>query len=132
MWLYPVVLLYLEFSLRMIRLRTSLTPLRQPACLASAAFLFVAALLQSHLSAEAKWSAVGPDGGDVRSFASVPRQPSHIYLGTTHGWIYESFDKGATWHRLALLEPTEDLVVDNIVVDTANPERIWASGWKPD
>ena len=116
----------------MIRLRTSLTPLRQPACLASAAFLFVAALLQSHLSAEAKWSAVGPDGGDARSFASVPRQPSHIYLGTTHGWIYESFDKGATWHRLALLEPTEDLVVDNIVVDTANPERIWASGWKPD
>ena len=55
-----------------------------------------------------------------------------MYKRQTHGWIFESFDKGATWHRLALLEPTEDLVVDNIVVDSANPERIWASGWKPD
>ena len=98
----------------MIRLRTPLTPLRWPSRLVSAAFLLVAALLASHLSAEAKWSAVGPDGGDARSFASVPRQPSHIYLGTTHGWIFESFDKGATWHRLALLEPTEDLSLIHI------------------
>ena len=115
----------------MIRLRTPLTPLRRPSRLASAAFLLAAALLASHLCADAKWSAVGPDGGDARSFAAVPRQPSHIYLGTTHGWIFESFDKGATWHRLALLEPTEDLVVDNIMVDSANPERIWARAGSP-
>src|ERR1019366_1442706 len=74
----------------------------------------------------------GPDGGDARSFASAPAQPSHVYLGTTRGWIYESFDRGATWHRLALLDPTEDLVVEHILVDAANPERVWASGWKPD
>jgi photosystem II stability/assembly factor-like uncharacterized protein len=116
----------------MIRLRTSFTHLRRPSQFVSSAFLLAAALLASHLSAQAKWSAVGPNGGDARSFAATPNQPRHIYLGTTHGWIYESFDKGATWHRLALLEPTEDLVVDNILVDAANPERIWASGWKPD
>jgi len=116
----------------MIRLRTPLTPLRRPSRFVSASFFLAAALLASFLSAQAKWSAIGPDGGDARSFAAAPGQPSHIYLGTTHGWIFESFDKGATWHRLALLEPTEDLVIDNILVDTANPERIWASGWKPD
>jgi photosystem II stability/assembly factor-like uncharacterized protein len=116
----------------MIRLRTPLISLRRPSRLAPAVFLLAAALLAPHLSAQTKWSAVGPDGGDARSFAAVPGQPSHLYLGITHGWIYESFDRGATWHRLALLEPTEDLVVDNILVDAANPERIWASGWKPD
>jgi photosystem II stability/assembly factor-like uncharacterized protein len=116
----------------MIRSRTPLTSLRRPSRLASASFLLAAALIPSHLLAQAKWSAIGPDGGDARSFASTPAQPSHIYLGTTHGWIYESFDRGATWHRLALIDPTEDLVIDNILVDSANPERIWASGWKPD
>jgi photosystem II stability/assembly factor-like uncharacterized protein len=139
----------MELSVRMIRLRTYLTFLRVPhprhvlgfvarvgsyhsRLVPAAALFFAAALLASHLSAQAKWSAVGPDGGDARSFASVSGSPSHIYLGTTHGWIYESFDKGVTWHRLALLDPTEDLVVDNILVDAANPERVWASGWKPD
>jgi photosystem II stability/assembly factor-like uncharacterized protein len=116
----------------MIRLRTPLTPSRRPSRLVSGSFLLAAALLAPVLSAQSKWSAVGPDGGDARSFAAAPSQPSHIYLGTTHGWIFESFDKGATWHRLALLDPTEDLVIDNILVDSTNPERIWASGWKPD
>jgi photosystem II stability/assembly factor-like uncharacterized protein len=122
----------------MIRSRTYLTFLRRPTRFAFAAFPLVAAVFAVGavflpvLAAQAKWSAVGPDGGDARSFASAPAQPSHVYLGTTRGWIYESFDKGATWHRLALLDPTEDLVVDNIQVDAANPERIWASGWMPD
>jgi photosystem II stability/assembly factor-like uncharacterized protein len=116
----------------MIRLRTYLTLLRWPHLITPAAFLFAATLLVSHLHAQTRWPAVGPDGGDARSFASVPNQPGHIYLGNTRGWIYESFDRGATWQRLALLDPTEDLVVENIVVDKANPRRIWASGWKPD
>ena len=29
------------------------------------------------------------------------REPSHLYLGTTNSWLYESMDEGATWHRLA-------------------------------
>jgi photosystem II stability/assembly factor-like uncharacterized protein len=116
----------------MIRLRTSLIALRRPSPLVPVVFLLAAALSASHLFAQTRWSAVGPDGGDARSFAAVPGQPNHLYLGITHGWVYESFDKGATWHRLALLDPTETLVVDNIVVDAVNPERIWASGWQPD
>ncbi len=116
----------------MIRLRTYLTLMRRPSRLVPAALFLATALLASYLSAQTKWSAVGPDGGDARSFAAVPGQPNHIYLGSTHGWIYESFDRGSNWHRLALLDPTEILVVDNLLVDAANPERIWASGWKPD
>jgi hypothetical protein len=30
----------------------------------------------------------------------VPGQPSHLYLGTTNSWIYESLDEGGSWHRL--------------------------------
>jgi photosystem II stability/assembly factor-like uncharacterized protein len=117
----------------MIRSRTTFTHLRRPSRLLPVALFFVVvALFPSSSFAQAKWSALGPDGGDARSIAAVPGQPSHLYLGITHGWIYESLDKGATWHRLALLDPTEDLVVENIIVDAANPERIWASGWKPD
>src|ERR1035438_3866489 len=46
------------------------------------------------------WNAVGPAGGDARAIAAVPGQPSHLYLGTTCSWLYESLDAGATWHRL--------------------------------
>ena len=51
-------------------------------------------------SALAAWNPVGPDGGDARAIASVPGQPSHLYLGTVNSLIYESRDEGATWHRL--------------------------------
>lgn len=84
------------------------------------------------LSAEIPWTTLGPDGGDARSLAFVPNQPTHLYLGTTNSWIYESLDQGGTWHRLAELDSSEDVVIDNIVIDAANPNRIWAGGWKPD
>jgi len=60
-----------------------------------------------------------------RGRCPVPRihsnQPTHLYLGTTNSWIYESLDQGGTWHRLAELDSSEDVVIDNIVVDAANP-----------
>ena len=84
------------------------------------------------LAAQALWSAVGPAGGDARSLAAVPGQPNHLYLGTTNSWIYESTDQGSSWHRLAKLDPTEDLVVAHIVVDSANSAVLYAGGWKAD
>ncbi len=92
----------------------------------------VASFAGQIVSAEIPWTTLGPDGGDARAFAFVPDHPDHLYLGTTNSWIYESFDQGGTWHRLAELDPSEDLVIDNIVVDAADANRIWASGWKPD
>jgi photosystem II stability/assembly factor-like uncharacterized protein len=80
-------------------------------------------------SAQESWSTVGPDGGDVRSFGSVPGEPNHIYLGTTTSWIYDSADGGATWHRIAKLDSDDSLVVDHLVVDPANKATIYAAAW---
>ena len=78
------------------------------------------------------WSAVGPAGGDARAFAAVPGHPGHLYLGATGSWIYESLDRGASWRRLVKLDPSDDLVLDSIVVDAAHPSTIFAAAWTLD
>ncbi len=100
--------------------------------LARAALFFLLAIAAERLPAQAPWDAVGPPGGDARAFAAVPAQPDHLYLGTTNSWIYESVDEGVSWHRLAKLDPAEDLIVDNILVDAADSAVIYAGGWKAD
>ncbi len=94
--------------------------------------LGVAALVFALRSAPAEtiWNTVGPDGGDARSFAAVASQPNHLYLGTVSSWIYESTDEGANWHRLAKLGKADDLVLDSIVVDAANPTTLYVGAWK--
>jgi photosystem II stability/assembly factor-like uncharacterized protein len=82
--------------------------------------------------AESAWNAVGPAGGAARAFAAVPGHPDHIYLGTTTGWIYESLDGGASWHHLARLGSSGDLILDHIIVDAENSNRMYAAGWWPD
>jgi len=84
----------------------------------------------SGMSAQMPWSAIGPMGGDARALAAVPGQPHHLYLGTTNSWLYESTDSGASWHRLAKLDGTDDLILDHIVVDRANPATIFAAAWR--
>ena len=81
-------------------------------------------------AAQSPWSAVGPAGGDARAFAAVPGQPSHIYLGTTTSWIYESTDRGASWHRLSKLDSSDDLVLDSMVVDASDPKVLFVGAWK--
>ncbi len=92
-------------------------------------FLVFAAL---RMSAQMPWSSVGPDGGDARSFAAAPSQPDHLFLGTTNSWIYESADGGTSWHRLSKLDSTDDLVVDHIVVDSADSATVYAAAWRLD
>jgi photosystem II stability/assembly factor-like uncharacterized protein len=100
--------------------------------LAAGICLLLIAIACQDLAAQAKWSAVGPAGGDARSFAAVPGQPNHLYLGTLDSWIYESLDRGSTWRRLSKLDVEDDLVIDNIVVDSANPSTVYAAAWKLD
>ena len=83
-------------------------------------------------SSQAAWSAVGPAGGDARSFASVPGEPSHLYLGTTNSWLYESLDAGASWHHLARLGAEDGLILRHIVVDSANPATIYVAAFRAD
>jgi photosystem II stability/assembly factor-like uncharacterized protein len=105
---------------------------RWPASPLLAGLLILTGMECSSVQAQALWSTVGPDGGDARALASVPGQPNHLYLGTTNGSIYESMDEGASWHRAAKLDSSDDLVVDHIVVDAINPAQIYAAAWKFD
>jgi len=100
------------------------------AALALAVKVLPIAFAATGLAAQAPWSAVGPAGGDARTLAPVPGQPSHLYLGSTNSWIYETIDQGVSWHRLSRLESSEELVVDNILVDAANPDIVYAGGWR--
>jgi photosystem II stability/assembly factor-like uncharacterized protein len=75
------------------------------------------------------WLPFGPDGGDARGFAADPRDSKHLYLGAANGWMFESQDGGKTWKRLAQMGKRDDLVLDNIVVDTANPKHIVVGAW---
>ena len=86
-------------------------------------------LFVQHLGAQAFWSAVGPAGGDARTFAAVPGQPNHLYLGTTNSWIYESLDRGSSWHRLSKLDSEDGLVLDHILVDPTNPSTLYVAAW---
>jgi photosystem II stability/assembly factor-like uncharacterized protein len=78
------------------------------------------------------WLAVGPDGGDARSFAPDPSNPNHIFLGTTNSWIYETEDGGSSWRRLAKLSKDDDLILDNILVDEADPKTLYVGAWVVD
>lgn len=84
------------------------------------------------LQAQASWSAVGPAGGDARALTAVPGDPSHLYLGTTDSWLYESTDAAATWHRLAKMPGSDSLVLDHILVDPANPKTLYVAAWRTD
>jgi len=84
------------------------------------------------LPAQESWSSVGPDGGDARAFAAVPGDPSHLYLGTTNSWLYESMDAGASWHRLAKMPGSNSYVLDHILVDPEAPTTIYVAAWRAD
>jgi photosystem II stability/assembly factor-like uncharacterized protein len=75
------------------------------------------------------WFALGPYGGDARSIAADPGNPRHLYLGTANGWVYQSTDGGALWHRLAQIDKRNDLVIDHILVDPANANRLVVGAW---
>jgi len=82
------------------------------------------------LRGQRAWSIVGPSGGDARAFASFPNQPDHLLLGTTNSWLYETFDEGGTWNRLARLGDEDGLVLDSVVVDSADAATVYAGAWK--
>ena len=79
----------------------------------------------------ADWLPFGPNGGDARSIVADPRDHTHLFLGGVNGWIYESRNGGAAWKRLARVAKRDDLVLDEIMVDDANPKHILVGAWVP-
>jgi photosystem II stability/assembly factor-like uncharacterized protein len=76
-----------------------------------------------------QWLPLGPDGGTVRSLTFDPKNPDHIFLGTSAGRLYQSMDNGASWSRYAHLGSASEMVLDHIIVDQANPRNIYVAAW---
>ena len=92
--------------------------------------LVVCGLLLFSLTAFASdWRLIGPEGGDVRSLAYDPANPSHILLGTSAGQMFFSQDGGSSWALFAHLGPGDDYVLDHIIFDPAHPATIYVAAW---
>jgi photosystem II stability/assembly factor-like uncharacterized protein len=91
--------------------------------------LFLTLKAAANASSTEPWEPVGPAGGDARAFAADPTDPKHVYLGTLDSWLYESHDGGTTWKRLSKLGRADNLILDNIVVDSSDPKTILAGVW---
>jgi photosystem II stability/assembly factor-like uncharacterized protein len=76
-----------------------------------------------------QWTALGPDGGDVRSLTYDPHNPDHIFLGTSTGTIFMSTNGGQDWSRVAHLGSGDDYVIDHIALDPQNSEKMYAAVW---
>ena len=70
------------------------------------------------------WFPLGPYGGDARSFAVDPHDSKHLYLGTQTGWLYQTHDDGNSWKRLGQIDSHNDLVIDHVVLDEADPNHL--------
>jgi photosystem II stability/assembly factor-like uncharacterized protein len=76
-----------------------------------------------------QWTALGPDGGDVRSLAYDPQNPDHIFLGTSTGTLFSSTDGGHSWARSAHLGNGDDYVIDHLAIDPQSPNKMYAAAW---
>jgi hypothetical protein len=82
--------------------------------------LLVVCLICSASLWAGQWTAMGPDGGDVRSLASDPKNPDRIFLGTSTGALFVSNNGGQDWARFAHLGSGDDYVLDHIAVNPTN------------
>jgi photosystem II stability/assembly factor-like uncharacterized protein len=90
--------------------------------------LLAIVFMSTALLASGPWQVLGPDGGDARSLAYDAHNPDHVYLGTSTGQMFVSNDGGHSWSRLAHLGG-DDYVLDHIVVDPQNSDRVFVSAW---
>jgi len=104
-------------------LKTSRSPLHRLSLIALCLLFALPSL------AATPWFPFGPDGGDARAFAADPHDHAHLYLGAANGWIYDSHNGGRSWKRLARVGNRDDLVLDNIVVDPADSNRVLVGAW---
>jgi photosystem II stability/assembly factor-like uncharacterized protein len=74
------------------------------------------------------WQIMGPSGGDVRVVTIDPRDKDHLFISTLDGQIHTSMDGGKSWRLLVNLNHPE-LVVDQLIVDSRDSNKLYASGY---
>ncbi len=75
------------------------------------------------------WRLIGPEGGDVRSLAYDPANPSRILLGTSAGQMFVSQDGGASWSLFVHFGGGDDYVLDHIIFNPQHSSTIYVAGW---
>ena len=91
--------------------------------------LFVLSALLSPSLWAGSWLLLGPDGGDARSLAYDPRNPDHVFLGTSTGSMFVTSNGGRNWSRFAHLGQGDSFVLDHIVIDPQSPDTMFVSAW---
>src|SRR5690242_9405155 len=76
-----------------------------------------------------QWTALGPDGGDVRSLTYDPHNPDRLFLGTSTGSLFVSNDSGQSWSRFAQLGSGDSFVLDHIVINPQNSNIMYVAAW---
>ena len=74
-----------------------------------------------------QWERLGPSGGMVISLAAA--SDGTAYLGTPDGHVFASRDRGERWELRGRAGGRLDAVVQRIVVDARNPNRLLAAVW---
>ncbi len=77
----------------------------------------------------AAFERLGPPGGTVRSLLIDSKNSKICYLGTSDGQIFKSQDSGLSWSLLYPGLKRRQLVIDTLVQDPLNPDRLFAGGW---
>lgn len=90
---------------------------------------YTPAVIVGHLERHVGRS-LGPPGGEVRSLALAPSEPTRLYLGTATGHLYVSRDGGRGWHVLSI-RLGHETVVDNLLVHPGNADIVYAAYWAP-
>ncbi|HKT25901.1 MAG TPA: hypothetical protein VJR04_14945, partial [Terriglobales bacterium] len=72
---------------------------------------------------------IGPEGGDVRTFAYDPQNPDHILLSSSTGQMYSSIDNGKTWSRFSRIGENSDYVLDHIYFHPSDSRIIYVAAW---
>lgn len=73
------------------------------------------------------FSVLGPNGGDVRDIAIDPRDKDRLYISTLDGQLFTSADGGQSWKLFVNLNEPQ-LILDNVMVDIRDSNRIYTSG----
>src|SRR5215470_7420758 len=73
------------------------------------------------------WERLGPPGGMVISLAAA--SDGTVYLGTPDGHVFASADQGQHWELRGRAGDRLDGVVQRMVVDSRNPQRMLAAVW---